>query len=193
MPAININDVILKVSSRISDTVNGDTVLLIEQNIPTSIYRITKRIAELKPKGHEYLLKTYADVSVNSAAGLTEYSGYTKFNLSTLEPSMVVGQYFHSFFVSNGSTKKKAFPMNSMAALGLAETHNKICYFIQYPDVYVKCPSTFAGATGTITHYAYLAPKDFPVELEDFLVDDLVMLLQGEAQKQAVEEAKGHA
>lgn len=179
---ININNLILKISSRISDRVDGDTVLLIEQNLPTSIYRVTKALAQAKPKGHELLLKEQTLSSIVSAS-LPEYSGYKKFDISSLTDRIVTDEAFHSLYVDS----YRAFPMKSMAALGLSTVHNKVCYYVEYPYIYFNFPTGVNGTTGKLTHYTYLPPTEFPSELEDYLVDDLVQLLAGEAQKQATE------
>lgn len=196
--AINTNDLILKVSSRISDTVDGDTVLLIEQNIPTSIARVTKQVAMMKPKGHELLLKEQTiDGDLVTDANLEGYTSYKVVDIDTnLTRQIVADQKFHSVRVkpSTGTTSHRAFPMQSMAAIGLSTVHGKPCYFVEYPYMYFKYPTGFTLSTASdavkITHYAYLPLSEFPIELEDFLVDDLLNLLQGEAQKQMVEESK---
>lgn len=193
--AININDLILKVTSRISDRVDGDTVLLIEQNIPTSIYRVTKTLAQVKPKGHELLLKEQdlADSTLENA-DLNGYTNYKRFKLTSLNNQIVTDDSFHALNLKSttGAARHRAFPMKTMAAIGLSTVHNKICYYVEYPYVYLSYPASgFTQGTGTdtikLTHYAYLPPSEFPSELEDYLIDDLLQLLQGEAQKQAAE------
>lgn len=196
---INTNDLILKVTSRISDVVDGDTVLLIEQSIPTSIARVTKRIAEMKPRGHELLLKEQnVTQGVLGDSGMSGYTGYKKFDLNNAQfiYPVVVDGVFHALHIKDGDgTYQRAFPMKSLSAIGLSTTHQKICYFVEYPYVYVSYHQSgfipTAGAdTVKLTHYAYLPLSEFPEELEDFLVDDLLVLLQAEAQKQMMEQAK---
>lgn len=193
--AININDLILKVTSRISDRVDGDTVLLIEQNIPTSIYRVTKTLAQLKPKGHELLLteQQLSDTSIANA-DMNGYTNYKRFLITALPKQIVTDDKFHSLNLKSttGATRHRAFPMKALSSIGLSTVHNKICYYVEYPYVYLSYPASgFTQGTGAdtlkLTHYTYLPPSEFPSELEDYLIDDLLQLLQGEAQKQAAE------
>lgn len=188
---MNKNDLILEVSSRISNIMDGDTTLLIEQTIPTSINRVTKKIAELKPKGHERLLteQTLSGGSVSTPTGID----YPRIDLTALTNSIVIEGKFHAvnLLTTTGSVNWRGYPVEAMPVLGLASVHNRFCYFVEYPYLYLGYTSGITDVTSIkITHYTFMNITDFPVELKDYLVDDLLMILQAEAQKKAIEDAK---
>lgn len=192
--AINLNNLILKVSSRISDHVDGDTVLLIEQYVPSAINRVTKQLARSKAPGHEMLLVPQNEVGVSAVTN--EYSGESgygivKFDISGLTNKLVLDGNFHDLSSTISSTEYKIHPVNSLSALSLSGTHAKLCYFIDYPTVYIGHPDATTPTTVSVTHYSYLPLASFPDQLEEYLVDDLVALMQGEAQKQQTERSMG--
>lgn len=196
--AINTNNLILKIASRIQDVIDGDTVLLIEQNIPTAILRVTKQLAATKAPGHEMLLKTGVITNSDDVGGLAEYPGgdatyaVKKFSVDDLSYKIVLNENFHDLtLISSASGNYKVHGVNSLSALSLSGIHGKPCYFIKYPDVFVAHPVTGAVPNAEdgfeVTHYTYLPLSLFPDQLEDYLVDDLINLLQLEADKQGRE------
>jgi len=185
---MNLNDLILKVSSRISNQIDGDTVLLLEQSIPTSIRRVTKLISSNKPNGHEKLLtqQSVANASITTPTG----TSYPRFDITDLTNAIVVDPTFHNLTLleQTDDNNWRGHPVMAMPALGLASEHNRVCYYVEYPYVYIAYPSGVADIDVVkVTHYTYLSLTDFPIELEDYLIDDLVGLLNTEVQRKQID------
>jgi hypothetical protein len=189
---MNTNDLILKVASRIQDSIDGDTVLLLEQTLPTSIRRVTKMLSQTRLSGHERLI---TDQSVLASGNITTQAGdsYPSFPISAIANAVVIDDKFHKFqlLTTTGSTYHRGHPVQNLSALGLATAHEKLCYFIEYPRVFLGYPTAVADVNSVIiSHYTYLSVANFPNELEDYVIDDLIQLLGFEMQKQQIEDAK---
>lgn len=189
--ALTLNDTLLKVASRVSDTMDGDILLLVEKHIPTAIRRVAKQVARAKAPGHELLLKSQ---TVALTAVTNEFT-----TLGTTIKQADIGGLAQKFIAIDGRLHDveigdyKGHPVNSVSSLSLATTHDKVCYVLDYPTLYVGLgASTNTSAQVQVIHYVVpTGIENFPDDLEDYLIDDLTNLVQGESQKQQNERAVG--
>lgn len=86
--------------------------------------------------------------------------------------------------------------VNSKFALNLASSHRQLYYFLENDKMFLGFPQSFLppySTTNTLTfrYYGYLTIEQFPWELEDILVSELVRLIQNEPIKQQTEDKNG--
>jgi hypothetical protein len=189
---MNKNDLISRVASLISDEMDGDTVLLIEQHLPNVLAEVCRTVAELKPTGHHELV--YENIINDS--DLDQLQAYPSLDLSTqVSPQIVVQNRLHHVEFLNEDTGilYPAYPVSTIESLSLASAHGKNYYFIRYPYMYFAYVAPLLTAASfkiNLHQYIYASITQFPEELSDILVMSMVKLMQNEAAKQASEELK---
>lgn len=186
--ALNLNNFIAKVLSLIEDHLAGDSVLLIEQNLPNALKTVCKFVAENKPTGHEKLL--LEQINTHFFASNDDY-GNNSFVLTTgfTYPFVETNRY-HSFIVVYDDLYSKAFPVYLEETLSLAPTHGTTYYFEKSPRIYLSSTTSNLGEITmvVVTHYIYATFAQFPEELEDLLVAEMIRIIQNEPTKRKNEE-----
>ena len=164
--------------------------------------RACKAIAENKPIGHEllYKLQTFQVTSLSIVSGISSYKVFLE---SSANPKFVMTTPLHQVEFSYGnesnSTKaqsiRRAYRVGSFDSLRLAEDHRQIYYYIQDENIVFAAPSTLDiwnvanAATLRINHYIYTTITDFPDQLEEYLLKELVGLIQNEIGRIQKDEA----
>lgn len=186
MAIVNENNVIAKVLSIIENSMEGDSVLLVQQHIPNALKTVCKFVAENKPIGHEKLLLEQIVNSNRFHATNDDYGSTSYFLLTDLTYPIVDKRPYHSFIVLYEDLYSKGFPVNIEESLSLAPTHGTSYYFEKYPRIYVNSTTANLGDISAVilTHYIYATIAQFPDELEDLLVAELVKIIQNEPTKQ---------
>jgi hypothetical protein len=165
------NYLLLKLSSLTGNEVDGDLMLTLESHLPASLKRVCKYVAENKPAGHEKLLKTevfysFFDYKNTYKHIPLEYSNFITTNyglLHSVELSVdELGDYV------------RVEQCNSFVALRLAERHEVPYYMIKEGIMYLWIPENYLEGTIRVTHYEYKSIEDFPDELEEFLIQDML-------------------
>lgn len=194
----NRNHIIQRVASLISDTMDGDTVLLIDSYIPVALRSACKYVATVKPLGHEQLLITQEIPSGNFTKDTNEE--YPRADLTTLTYDFIMQDRFHYVesydenLLGTIFTKYRVYPVGSFQSLALAEGHQIPYYYVRENYIYFAYEDITGLKNGydtlRITHY-YYAPIDlYPEVLEEYLIAELVKLVSTEAQKQQMEKAE---
>lgn len=188
---MNRNNFIQKVGAILSDHVDGDTVLLVEQNLQPAINSVTRRLVDsMHPSAT--LLLTERNVNPNVGTRQT----YKTIAFGDAYVKLPDNRVHRMFNVDGSSALHIMEPVQSLHALELAEDHNKSYYHVEGNIIYYKLPTGSSDAGGiTLKHYEYLTIDDgtwpFPDELEDMLIAEIISMVGGEAQKKAVDEAHG--
>lgn len=206
MSAINKNNTIAKVLSIIGDEMNGDSVMLVDGHMFNALKTTCKFVAENKPLGHEKLLLTQALTS--AAFSATTGFEFVVGDLTQLTYPIVNTGVFHNILlrldyvghplIVQGDSR--GYPVKSMSALSLALTHGVFYYFIEPENFFINAPVNVTINTAQttanlndeitavyITHYIYATAAQFPEELEDLLIAELVRLVSNERNKQMQE------
>lgn len=82
---------------------------------------------------------------------------------------------------------QKGYVVNEINALELATAHGSFYYKIDPYYVYINSNYINNAYSITVTHYIYATASQFPEELEDLLIMELIKLVQNEPQKQLAE------
>lgn len=83
--------------------------------------------------------------------------------------------------------KARGKNVKSVMALSLAEAHGELYYMIEGNNVFINMAGIDLAKDITITHYIYATAAQFPEELEDLLIAELVRLVSNERNKQMQE------
>lgn len=188
---IHRNSLIQKVAGLVSNDVSGDTVLMIEQYIPTAIQRLSKRLVESNDPAAEHLV---VERNVFPAVGQT--FGYSFATLPDSYIPTIKNTLFRVVALTNDDEELLVHPVQSFAGLNLAdiEKHETGYYKVDGDRMYFNLPTGISVSINgfNISHYEYLHLDNdltihFPDELEQFLVGELTMLVQNEQQKKAID------
>lgn len=173
---MNSNNLIAKVASLTSRKMDGDFILLCEQYLNVALEAACKFIALNKPTGHEKLLKAFSPVTTEDYIPLLDYN---TLDVSEFYPLAIIMKDFYLFYLhdtQDGDVKLR--PVNTLDALSLAEVHGSGYYFLLYPLVYINTPAKFANIGEIhLTHYKYLTIAEYPDELEEYLIAELLKLV----------------
>lgn len=190
---LTLNDIILKVSSRIGSHIDGDTVLLIEQYMNQALYLTARRVAEQRPVGHEKLIY---DQSILWDDITTLRYGYKVLdtedtNIMTYIP-VIQKRVMEITYFDAGTGVFIIEPSMSRAGLDLIDAHSKAYYFVEEPYIILAIPTTKISDVISVQlrHYIYPTLTQFPPELEDFLVTELLNLMQTESSRRNQDEQK---
>jgi hypothetical protein len=82
--------------------------------------------------------------------------------------------------------EKRGRQVHAIRPLSLVDSHGVVYYMIEGNKVIFNAPTDMAEmmAGVAITHYIYATADQFPVELEDLLIAELLRLISNEATKQ---------
>lgn len=83
--------------------------------------------------------------------------------------------------------KARGRNVKSVMALSLAEAHGELYYMIEGNNVFMNMENISMSKNFTVTHYIYATAAQFPEELEDLLIAELVRLISNERNKQMQE------
>lgn len=176
---MNRNNLLSKIASRINNTIDGDTVLLLEQHLVPAINTVCKKLVQSRSTYARHLMEEERIVDFVTRMGfdsadLTDLS----FVFETDELSKVV-------LLDNDRVEiNKVHPAKSFISLNMADAHNTAYYKLEGMILYLSVPSIAERSGGVlIYHYKYPTFDDFPDELEEFLIAELLPLLGLEAQK----------
>lgn len=89
----------------------------------------------------------------------------------------------------------RGYNTSGIAQISLSSTHGVCYYYIESPYVYINYGTSaginqekIAPTSILVTHYIYATITQFPEELEDLLVMELVRIIQNEPNKQQIEK-----
>lgn len=176
MDKIDLNYLALKISSLAGNQMDGDFILTLESHLPASLNRVQKWIADNKPKGHEKLLEeeifssffdyknTYKCIPLAYSSFITSSDGFL---------------YLVELSIEETGDYARVEQCNSFVGLDLAERHGVPYYMIKEDFLYFVIPTNYAEQNIRVTHYKYKSLVDFPDELEEFLINDLIRILIG--------------
>jgi hypothetical protein len=186
---MNASNLISRVASILGDRMDGDTLALIDTHLPDALKTASKLIALHKPVGHQ---KALFDLTQITSFTVTNDGSYTSCTFPTdaveldrfhrIEGELFVDgiepvTYYHDFQ-----------PVFAYHSLKLASIHGMSYYYVENDTIFL---APYVGGTSLdsvdIRHYKYMTITEFPDELADILVGELLKLLQREPTKQRQE------
>lgn len=208
MAAVNKNNVIQKVLSIIENKIDGDSVMLVESHLPNALKSVCKFVSENKPRGHEKLLmEQYLGnfYEYNSDAGSISDDPFGYFLLTDASYPFIEDKLLNRIKLELEGYVFTAEPVYTKNVLALSRQHDVVYYFSNYPYIHMgfpiqisvpqedignpseidsglEIPVPTAGRL-RIRHYIYATIDQFPEELEDYLVMELVKIIQNEPIK----------
>jgi hypothetical protein len=196
---VNLNNLIQKVSSLIGDEMDGDTILLLESHIPDALKTACKLIAANRPVGHDLIMDDFEVTSITStqATGTALLHPYI-----TLPANLIVKPKFHrvEYVVNVTATgfkeNYKMYPVGSKDALEAADSAEEIYYHVEAPRIYFNIPADYTVISGSTAYsvqvrdHAYVSLADYPDELADILIQELIKLIPFEYNKRATQKKK---
>lgn len=195
----DFNNIAQKIASLTGDVLDGDTIHLIDSHITTALNKAAKRISVEKPVGHEELLIEQEPTLIGGEIETEVGYDYPRIALSTFEYPIVIPTFqFHNVRLSavGHPFYAKAEPVNSFSALRLEATNLVPSYYIHENYIYLAYETSMLSmdedftALGAIqvTHYIYPTVNQFPALLEEYLIEELLPLVQADRGKQQVEK-----
>lgn len=174
------NYLLLKLTSLTGNKVDGDLMLTLETHLPASLNRVCKYIADNKPAGHEKLLKTevfysFFDYKNTYKSIPLQYSNFITTNGGLL--------YEAELSIDETGDYARIEQCNSFVGLRLAERHEVPYYMIKEGYMYLWIPENYSESTVRVTHYEYKSLDDFPDELEEFLIQDMLGVIGKNGQR----------
>lgn len=167
------NRLITKIQKLVSNKIDGNLVFLLDLYLETALKTVCKSIAETKPQGHEKLLVTQS--IAKSDINVEDFDGFDSFLLTDLTYQPVIQDRFSVAFITTSSGRYKCFPVRSIPSLRLTAEHDQPYYFIEAPRVFVAV-NGLTITNFTLTHYIYATIDQFPEELEEYLIAELLKL-----------------
>ena len=177
---MNRNNLISKIASRINNTIDGDTVLLLEQHLTPAINTVCKKLVQSRSPYARHLL---FDPEV--VEDTEQKLGYEFVDLSAMDFVFEMDELHRIALLDTELEElQKVHQAKSFVSMRMAEAHNVPYYKLEGMSLYLSIPSTAERTGGIlISHYKYPSITDFPDELEEFLIAELLPLLGLEAQK----------
>lgn len=173
-----------------SDKIDGDTVHLLDSYMDTALRNACEFVALTQPPNHEKLLYSQTQ---NWAAINTAPTGqdYDYFDLSNFTFEIVKAKKFH--LVVYGNLEGKSFRChnaNSYRNLLATPLHDVVYYYVEGNKMFINTgiADEQTPATIEVEHYIYAPIADYPDELDQYLIAELIKIVSNEINKQQMEK-----
>ena len=173
-----------------ADRIDGDSVHLLDSYMDTALRNACEFVALNRPPNHEKLLVPQTQ---NWAAIVTGDigEGFDYFDIENFTQDFVRTKRFH--FASYETLSGKVYRLhnvNSIRALQATASHDQIYYYVEGNKIYINTSVTYeeTPAVFTVEHYIYAPIADYPDELDQYLIAELIKIVSNELNKQQLEK-----
>lgn len=187
----NRNNIIQKVLSLMSDKMDGDSVHLLDSYMNTALRNACEFIALNKPPNHEKLLLSQQQMWGDIIESYDAIEDFDYFDLNNFGRDFVRTNRFH--FAAYETTDNKRYRLhhvNSIRALYATVPHDQIYYYVEGNKLYINQKATYHDIPFRIIveHYFYAPINEYPDELDQYLIAELIKVASNEYNKQQVEK-----